>query len=427
MKRHLAGLALGATGIFCGFAMASPRAQKEPRVGAGQAALATNAPSSGADAWLSLPGTPEGCSIQVPRNPERDIDPVEWMPCRDGRHGCQEMKADWRTDGNRDTFGGWNEASRDAAHRARRLRFERKRSPGVFEDVVLDLKSGTTTAAWRYDLRSQCAVVVSLGENTISTLGRWGNHNTLAVVDPAAWSRALTTPTFTALGGEASSAITSAVVSSDRTIALELGALRRVARAASGSGAFIASTPASVQVSSPLVLGDNVFVASEHGSDGWAQEYRLDPDGTLVLLRGRKGRHIAAMATDGATWFWTESFGGDAGSWWQPSLEIWSAPYTADPSELAATAHKIADASREANQYLPTRAIAFEGRYAFQTENTSVRVVRAQDGVLHSISPGAHRNIRAPLLIHDDELWVLAMQEPSGATQSAIERISLRE
>jgi hypothetical protein len=332
-----------------------------------------------------------------------NVDPLTWIPCTNGMTDCQEATS---VDGCGSRFGASNEASRGPAGAAKWLHLQRERGPAVYEDIVIDVATSATLAAFRYDTRSHCSIRAALGQSLVAAFGVWQDGGAYAYGAPADLMGS-SPPPFLSLPAFAPPGYIPEM--SDTTFALG-GAFTE--RAPLGSTALIdPGIPPKFYGRTPVVVGDDVFVNAEVGQGEWLTEYRLDPDGSTVLFRGPPNTHASAFATDGKTMFWTESSGDVDGGFVQPSLEVWAAPYTSDPAQLATTAHRLAQLPLGQPAQVPVvGAIAFEGIYvlAYGNETTyqsTAYLVRATDGALKTVTSGPGRMFGQPLIVTPTELW----------------------
>jgi hypothetical protein len=154
-----------------------------------------------------------------------------------------------------------------------------------------------------------------------------------------------------------------------------------------------------------FVAKDDVYAFTN--DNGFQREYLVQPDGTPVLYRGVANRFVTAVATDGTTMFWTESFGASTPGGTPTSFEAWAAPYTNDPATLEATAHRVAVIS---GNNPPNAATAAAGLYAIGSSVTNLTLVRLSDGAIHNFMPASSN----PLLhlfdvtyVSPSEIWVI--------------------
>jgi hypothetical protein len=173
-----------------------------------------------------------------------------------------------------------------------------------------------------------------------------------------------------------------------------------------------------------FVQGDDVYADSEYGTSGWEQMYRVDPDGTPVLYRGKNGRHISAMTSDGSTLYWCESYGSTDPNAPPTTTEVWAAPYTNDPATLDATAHLVASIPPGRGQ--PGEAVAYGGLYAVYVAGTTttIDVVRLSDGAVRAIVPDAGEWYTRPVFVSSSELWAV-VSAANGPQNIALRRIPL--
>jgi hypothetical protein len=152
-----------------------------------------------------------------------------------------------------------------------------------------------------------------------------------------------------------------------------------------------------------LVEGHDVFGYSEVGTPGWGQLYVLREDGTLVLLRSNSQAHIASPASDGTRLYWTETYGAKDTTAPQVRTELWSTPYTVDPTQLGSSASRFATIT---NAGMPTSAVAFGGLVALSTRS-GVYIARLADGKVIQPSPGPSRGFSVLVAVTPSELWSL--------------------
>jgi hypothetical protein len=150
-----------------------------------------------------------------------------------------------------------------------------------------------------------------------------------------------------------------------------------------------------------MVEGHDVFAYSESGTAGWGQIYVLRSDGTLSLLRSNENAHVATPASDGTRLYWTETYGAMDTTAQQARTELWSAPYTADPAALAASATRFAVIQKTT---MPLSAIAFGGVVALATRS-GVFAARLSSGAVVSVDPGPGRTFSTLVAVTGSELW----------------------
>jgi hypothetical protein len=161
----------------------------------------------------------------------------------------------------------------------------------------------------------------------------------------------------------------------------------------------------------PLVHGDDVFAKSNYGNGGWAEEYFIATDGTAYVFRAKANTQVDNFACDGTNLYWTEGYGGAAGADDQPTQEVWSAPYTADPTTLDTTATKLADISTGGTVIY---AVAFNGFYAVSRGFNGATVIRGSDGSKQQMLPGPGRQYGTLTYVSANELWAI-MANGSGS------------
>ena len=151
-----------------------------------------------------------------------------------------------------------------------------------------------------------------------------------------------------------------------------------------------------------FIEGDTIFATSNYGTTGWEQEYVVDPKGTVSLFRSNPKAHIDGTCSDENTIVWTETYGSVNSSDPQALTEVWSAPFTSDPSTLASTAKKIAVLPKPS---ISNRVKCFNGYYAWARND--LYVVRLSDGAIVTgpnwfLKP---KGDQLPLYVTSTEVW----------------------
>jgi hypothetical protein len=296
----------------------------------------------------------------------------------------------------------------------------------TYEYDLYDVATGTPLGAWRVDNNvnlqdvHECLVQARLGQSTLTVAAYF---ITSEIVDPVYLANGdphtmTTAPRFSAYPGRLDGLQTT--LASDFTFALDLQPAGFLARATFGTTNFVVSPLPMAPLSLAMVEGHDVLGYSEHGSAGWGQLYTFDGSGTLSLLRANPSAHVAAPASDGTRLYWTETYGSTDLTAPQTQTELWSAPYTADPNQLAATASRFAVIP---STTLPLSAVAFGGLVALQTRS-SVYVARLSDGKVIQPSPGQGRSFSAMVAVTASELWSMET-DASGYYDAYLTRISL--
>jgi hypothetical protein len=346
--------------------------------------------------------------------------PYAWVPCTNGASNCQEFATGWAPAPA--AFFGRATASRDAVGNPRWLMLAR--DVGAYESApveydLYDTSSGTPLGAWRNNDDPQhehCFVEPLLGQTTVTInalLFSQGFY--VANGDPPSMMEdPLLHPYSSPLTGFQDR------LASDRVFAFDLEPQGIIARTDFGSGT-LQQAKGNVGLLLSMVEGDDVFAYSEEGSAGWGQLYVVDATGTLTLLRSNPSAHVATPASDGTRIYWTETYGSSDVTQPQTSTEFWSAPYTADPVALAATASKFATIQ---NPQLPITSIAFGGLMAMSNRNNTVFIARVGDGKVIQPSPGPSRYFSGLVAVTPSELWAIE-SIPQGSPNSSLSRIGL--
>ena len=176
----------------------------------------------------------------------------------------------------------------------------------------------------------------------------------------------------------------------------------RVVRTTLGSPGYVISASTAPPLLLDFVEKGDIYSHSEQGTIGFQQEYRIAPDGTPVLYRAKIDAHVSAFATDGATMFWVESYGGPNPKSAPTTIDVWAAPYTSDSATLSATARKLVSSLQRVGP--PEASIAFGGLFAFWSP-PNVIIVRASDGAFTEVPPPAGLEFYRLAFVTPTELW----------------------
>jgi hypothetical protein len=391
---------------------------------------------AGWQGWRRLPGLDPCCAIATPRDLAASMPAYSWVPCTNGMAGCLEFNATWaQLDSsvfNSTVFSSYAKVSRDANGSLRWLMLTRAVGSGEYapsECDLYDIATGTPLGAWRSDdfvdttATNRCYAGGLLGEATVTVhaeLTTVGPHSVIEQVgtyvahgDPQTM---LTSPSFTEytrlLTGDQDT------LASDSTFAFDApDYLVRVDFAAATLNTQPLTMPMT-WLSLADVEGSDVFGATSYTP--WEQLYVFRADLSLALLRSNSMAHVGTPTSDGTRLYWTETYGSTGGT--QTLTELWSAPYTTDPTQLAATAAKIAAVP---NAYIPQSAVAFGGLMAVVTSNGAV-VARVSDGKTQQVSSGPGRHIIEVIAVTPSELWAME-DETTVYSPWHLTRLSLSE
>jgi hypothetical protein len=120
--------------------------------------------------------------------------------------------------------------------------------------------------------------------------------------------------------------------------------------------------------------------------------------------------------------YWTECYGtSDPTSNVQPNVEVWSAPYTNDPTTLSTTATKVATLGTHCIYDL--QQLAQNGMF-FATSAGTNYAYRQSDGKLLTFANGGQRVTWYPLYMSQSEYWSIEAQQ-GGPNGVALTRIQL--
>ncbi len=180
------------------------------------------------------------------------------------------------------------------------------------------------------------------------------------------------------------------------------------------------------------VIGGDVFSAvntlSLCGVMSWNLQNGLRP---LLRWYGDPTRGASNFGTDGKDMVWTYSEGANACTNDPPKPEVWTAPYTTDPAQVQATAHRL----RSDVRGMSTDRYAVGFGYAARDSTfrspmaNSIFLVRLSDGYSWVI-PGSPQTdpltFSTVLGFTQDEIFVFAgMLQPGGLGGTTIVRIRL--
>jgi hypothetical protein len=372
---------------------------------------------AGWQGWRRLPGLDACCAIATPLDLAASMPAYSWVPCTNGIADCLEFNATWaQLDAsvfNSTFFGAYAKVSRDANGDPKWLMFTRAAGPDAFapaEYDLYDVASGAPLGAWRDDefvdttAVHRCYAGVLLGEMTVTIDAELTTVGPNSVVEQVGTYVAhgdpqtmLMSPSFT----EYTRLLTAFQdrLASDTAFAFD--APDYLVRARFGAGLLDVQpmTTPMVWLSLADVEGQDVF--GETSYTPWEQMYVFRSDSSLALLRSNSMAHVGTPTSDGTRLYWTETYGSTSGT--QTQTELWSAPYTTDPSKLAATAAKIAAVP---NAYIPHSSVAFGGLIAVVTSNGAV-VGRVSDGKTQQVTSGTGRQIIEVIAVTPSELWAM--------------------
>lgn len=367
----------------------------------------------------------------VPDDVDASVPPLAWVPC-DGGLGCSTLDIQWDAGIHPGTFFN-GRVSRGPDGNARYLQFSRvlqDDTPDVqiYEYDVYDMSSAAPVAAWRAEFTEKWTWGECIAAPFVAPTGIMLRATDYRYDEPfSEWfgwgtpEQMMRAPQLVRFGGKEVVGMQS-LGASDTTFAFDVMGASPY-RVAMGS-AMVVRGFAGVPLSLAFVEGNDAFFTSEYGNAGWAQIWRLDADGSTVLVRQRPNRHVTAPATDGTTLFWVEAYGPNP-DLAQPmdAVEVWAAPYSADPTAINAAAHLLAafPGSR-----VPAFPVAFHGTYLMSTVISKPlwRAVRADGTVSAFDSPDPGFWLQSGFYVDQTEMWTLGGQTNSYL-DTAILRVTL--
>jgi len=358
------------------------------------------------------------CPTDVALNPAQVAPPVTWVPCPSNATGCVQMPAGWNS-----AYTQFSDIEISVAEDGAPayMHVLRLLSQTQGEHDIYSFPAGSPLGAWRViygSLSCETATIVGGASATIYAFVN-GGAPTGTFVAAAAPASLAAAPRFVRIGSDLLLAGIQSTGSSETTFGFDLGG-GAIGRAPLDGGSSYVTAAGPGQVSVAFVSRGDVFAQSNYGTAGWGQIYVMQPNNSLVLLRSNTNAHVSAIATDGPDVYWGETFGSMDLSAQQHDTQVWTAPYTDDPVQLATTARQIADIP---GTTLPQLAIAFGGHYAFWT-SSGTYVVRASDGAVVVAPKPIGYQYQQLVYVTDTELWAV-MANSAGATGVAFARVTL--
>ncbi len=379
--------------------------------------------------WRAFSELP-GCDAIVPMDPAATMKKLAWIACPSGKPECQRFDtAGWREDM---LPGVINSASVSVDKKW--LSFVRPLTTGKTHLAEWDLYSRTNfdpINAWVWE--NDCLIQPILGESRLTLLG------VIFTTSPPKFAYAngpmpvtASQPTFLTFQPQPKYVWVD-TSASDTKLAFGISYGVGVDTVNAGETTFTSAT--GTKLFHPLVVGSDVFAWNEYGATGWSRELRVNADGTSTVFREVQGRHVSHFRSDGSTWFWVESYG-DANyqNFDQPMAQVWSAPYTNDPSTLAGSAKKLAQVDG-ASTYNGTE-VAFDGYFAVGPRSGPYMwIVRASDGAMKKLDIGAlygpgpmgvpTLGMQQPAFVSKDEVWGVLCGAQGSPNDLAFARFQL--
>ncbi len=367
--------------------------------------------------WRRVTELDPCCKVDVALDIGSILPPLTWVACTNGLPNCLQLKDDWL-----DALPGVAAAAvtQDSREPTKFLVLARTLSMTENEQDVYDLSSGSPLAGWRKRLDGTCLVLVAGSSDQITVLGDvFASGLYASTGSPGSIA---TLPHFEKFAGIQTNGLgIHQVKASNTTFALDDEPAGVVFRGAVGSKTVQAARSPHPPLFLEAVYGDDVYAESEHGTANWGQSYRVDADGSVVLIRSNANAHVGGLRSDGATLFWTETYGTQDVNGTQSRAEVWAAPYTRDTTQLASTARLLATIT-DPMLGVTLYATAGNGIYAFMTSlSRPAWVVRASDGAVKPVDPGpASSRFLEPVMLTPTELWITG-----GETHLHLRRYSL--
>jgi hypothetical protein len=372
--------------------------------------------------WITYPGVSQPCSGVYVAGDASVVPTLSWVACKTGRAACLEMSTPWPPGGAGDGWFGRVQVGTDMSQQPKRVTLTVFYGYGGAAEFVYDLGSSQALAGWGYNgqttvnltAASSNAELQLLPSTDVETLGggtleqlRSGEH--LGVV-PAS-----VLPPGTGLQYDQIS---------DTTYAFGVALVGSVVRTSIGTMDYVVARVPKLNLSMPVVRGDDVFAYVLVGSEAWPQYYRVDPDGGVSLFLSNSQHYLSGLAADGQNLYWMDSYGNTTMYVDQPNNNLWYAPYSADPTSVAATAHVLAVIPAQGAQ-----AVAFNGYWAGLAGPIGagyIWVVRGSDGAYARIAPEPGRQFASVGYVDANEVWAIENLERDAGGPTAgvsLERI----
>ncbi|MFO0662436.1 MAG: hypothetical protein U0174_00705 [Polyangiaceae bacterium] len=383
-------------------------------------------PPDAGEGWKWFAAFEPSCTkYSVPIDPQRELPPLEWVPCEgtppfaSGTSGCVEW--DWTKLGvaKRNDLAVASVSGDGKFLRIARLRA----APAPMFDEEADLydrMTGAPLAAWRF-------------RNPQG--GQSGQYND-CFVNPVVATRGapylhVPTPKFaSSIRGDVQQLMNA--TSYDRPVP-DILPYPDVANSLSASEKTEAFIPAfggrlirikrsdmtwvraaSSNLRKPLVIEDDVFARDQ--TVGWYRLARVEADGAVTQVRAVPSHHLTSLAYDGSYVYWLDVSGGPSPEAGQPQthMELWRTPYTRDVTAFNANAERLVmlDGSFLHGQ---NEALVYDGVYATGAVQ-NVFVVRISDKNA-KILPALGTNELIPFYVDQNELWLkyLVSGKPADA------------
>ncbi len=348
------------------------------------------------------------CLVDVALDASTSLPTLEWIACANGTTNCTEVKRTWPTN-NPSAFFGVGRVSHDTSGLPLLLPLGFPLSgtsgmtgfyalPSVSLVAGFRADNGNTIGGW-----ARCPFNELAAGDSIALLARAGAGGAIVTADGPP-STITTSPPFGVRAPPGAVPGFQSSFASASRLAFDVQPSGTIELWPYDSGTLLkANNTTGAALLLDFVEGDDAYASSVYGTSGWTQEYHVAADGSVSLFRGKNMTQVTAMASDGVSLTWCESYGNSAPSDQQPNVEVWSAPYTNDAVLLANNAKKLATLPFA---YSCGVSVAFQGYFATTTVPfTSAIVVRLADGSTQSISAGPGRGFGSLALVSETELW----------------------
>jgi hypothetical protein len=374
--------------------------------------------------WVRYSPLHDPCArVDVPADASV-IPPLIWVPCATGRSNCLEMPTPWPSGGAGRGWFSRVQVGKDSQQQPQQLALTVLYGSDGAAVFIYDFTTSAALTAWRSG--------VSLPTDTLA------NVTVAATVAELQLRPSVGQPTYangslaSLLAGKNLAAVPTSVIPvsevpqyddiSETTYAFGVEPEGTLNRVATGTNNYVVGRVPKLNFTLPMVRTDDVFGYVFTGSDGWPQYYRLEADGGVSQFLAVHQHVMSGLAADGQYVYWIDSYGNTTMLANQPYNNLWYAPYSDDPSVVAASAKQLAALDGPASS-----ALAFGGYWAAWMGQTEVTVVRASDGAVARLAPEPGRLFSSIGYVDDHEVWVIEdVALDSGARGTlgvALERI----
>ncbi len=359
--------------------------------------------------WRRYTEVDPNCVLDIAIDPKAVVPPWKFVPCEIPQVGCQQLDGiNWQTDGITPAISGVN-----ITGAGKYFALARRITQFLMEQDYWDIGTGEPIFATRLDLHSTCDAGVYFGATKVTVISTI-YHDPLTTLTSTGPNSVLppSAPFVPLLPRpETQTRIIETLGASDTTLLFDLQTVGLVGRGTPGASNYIL-TSVGARLIAAQVHGDDIIAEEEKGPDGYARFDRVNPDGTITLLRAKPQTRVSAVAMDDGNIAWVEAWGGSPSTpQLAPHIAVWSAPYTVDPNLLTTTAKKAADWDG-VTQLIPTstNVIVSNGIYGFLAED-GINLTRLSDGKTKIVPRLSNVAYGYPVYATDTDVWAIAIEQ----------------